>query len=168
MGNVPSKLFEQLLNPNMHFINEAEIYQQIIKSGYNQTELGKQIKRTQPAIGNKLRLLKLSQACRSVIIANKLKERHARALLSVRDESKRISILTYVIKHSLSVKEMEEYIASNYGSQEKAKNECNVNISEFIMSVNYGVKKLRKDIKILTKKFKKEGYTDFLIRIYKP
>jgi len=170
MSDAINGLFKQLKNPDIHFITEAEIYQQILNSGYTQEKLGIEIKKSQSSIANKVRLLNLSQACRNIIIAKDLKERHARALLKVLEE-KRMYVLMYVVKHNLSVKKMEDYINSNYELYEKPvenKQEINNKTKSFIVCINKQIKRsVENGMNIMAKKWDKIAWTDILIRIYK-
>lgn len=65
---------------------------------------------TQAAVANKLRLLKLNETERSLILAHNLTERHARALLRIKDEKERAKILQKIIEKSLNVKQTEDFI----------------------------------------------------------
>jgi ParB family chromosome partitioning protein len=161
-------LINRLKSEEIHFINEAEIYQEIIKLGYSQTELGMQLNKTQPTIGNKLRLLNLSQACRNMVIANNLTERHARTLLKIQSEEERFKVLTHVINNGLTVKKMECFVSNNYRYQLEAKNEIKEDLNLLFSSVRNEIKMMiRKGIKVKAKKYPKKEYTDILIRVYK-
>ena len=61
-------------------------------------------------MANKLRLLRLSPACREAITAARLTERHARCLLRLEDESARLEAVRYITDHQLNVAQTEQYV----------------------------------------------------------
>ena len=75
-----------------------------------QEEAARKVGKTQSAVANKLRLLRLSQQNMELIRCNNLTERHARALLRLNDEADRINVTNYIIEHELNVSRTEEYI----------------------------------------------------------
>lgn len=104
-------LIENLQRVDLTFLEEAESYKKLIDlHGLKQSELSIKIGKSQSAISNKLRLLKLSNPVLDIIGANQLSERHARALLGLGDEKLQIKAIKYIVKHGLNVKKSEEYI----------------------------------------------------------
>jgi ParB family chromosome partitioning protein len=65
---------------------------------------------TQAGVANKLRLLRLTDEEKRLIIANNLTERHARALLRLKLPSERLAILHKIINGNMNVKQTETYI----------------------------------------------------------
>ncbi|GMQ58599.1 nucleoid occlusion protein [Vallitalea sediminicola] len=104
-------LVENLQRENLNYIEEAEGYYNLI-SDYDltQDEVAKQVGKSQSTIANKLRLLKLSNNVKKVLLDNSLSERHARALLKLPSEELQINILNKVVEQSLNVKKTEELI----------------------------------------------------------
>ena len=77
-------LVENLQRSDLGIFEEAEGYRQLMQEfGLSQTELGKRIGRSQAAVANKLRLLRLGDEIRELAAAGSLSERHLRALLQV-------------------------------------------------------------------------------------
>ncbi|WP_070110754.1 nucleoid occlusion protein [Clostridium acetireducens] len=104
-------LLENLQRVDLNFFEEAEAYYNLInKHSYTQEQLSKIIGKKQSTIANKIRLLKLDDELRKVILVNKLTERHSRALLKLPDKSTQKKVLKEVIKKSLNVKKTEELI----------------------------------------------------------
>lgn len=55
-------------------------------------------------------MLRLSPAVRKVLVDAGLSERHARALLKLEDDAKRLEVLEVVVAKNYSVRQTEEYI----------------------------------------------------------
>lgn len=104
-------LLENLQREDLNYLEEAEAYYNLIKDhSYTQEKLAEIIGKKQSTIANKLRLLKLDQDVRKLLLENKLTERHARALLKIDDSSLQKKVLQVVIKRSLNVKATEDLI----------------------------------------------------------
>lgn len=104
-------LIENLQRENLNYIEEAEGYYNLINDyDLTQDEVAKQVGKSQSTIANKLRLLRLSNNVKKVLLDNSLSERHARALLKLPDEELQLSILNKVVEQSLNVKKTEELI----------------------------------------------------------
>ncbi|MBQ4347810.1 MAG: ParB/RepB/Spo0J family partition protein [Firmicutes bacterium] len=114
IGSVESSLIalvENLQRRDLDFIEEAEGISRLIDLyGLNQEEAARRIGKSQSAIANKLRLLKLSPEILSIIRDANLTERHARALLKLDTEEDRVAVLGSIIKRGLNVSRTEEYI----------------------------------------------------------
>ncbi|MGL4772130.1 MAG: nucleoid occlusion protein [Clostridium sp.] len=105
-------LLENLQREDLNFIEEAEAYNNLILDhNFTQEELANRMGKKQSTIANKLRLLKLSMEVRTLCLENNLTERHARALLTIKDnEELQLKVVKKVIKDSLNVKKTEELI----------------------------------------------------------
>lgn len=66
--------------------------------------------KTQSAVANKLRLLRLSPQNMELIRSANLTERHARCLLRLHDDEERMNATHYIIENELNVSRSEEYI----------------------------------------------------------
>ena len=67
---------------------------------------------SQSAVANKLRLLRLTEAERTILLNNGMGERHARALLKLTDPGQRLSLLREAERRSLNVAQLEALIDS--------------------------------------------------------
>ncbi|MFP4378590.1 MAG: ParB/RepB/Spo0J family partition protein, partial [Spirochaetales bacterium] len=76
-----------------------------------QDELAKRLGKSRPALANSLRLLKLNDDELDALAAGRLTPGHARALLHIRDENKRRSLLEQIVADKLSVR-AAEYVAA--------------------------------------------------------
>ena len=103
-------LVENLQRRDLDFFEEANGFKRLIELFGLTQEAARKVGKTQSAVANKLRLLRLSQQNMELIRCNNLTERHARALLRLNDEADRINVTNYIIEHELNVSRTEEYI----------------------------------------------------------
>ena len=75
-----------------------------------QEEAAARLGRSPSALANKLRLLRLSPACRRLLEESGLTERHARCLLRLEDEEERLSALRHIAGCHLTVAQAERYV----------------------------------------------------------
>lgn len=104
-------LIENLQREDLHFLEESEGYEQLMEQFHlTQEAMAARVGKKQSTIANKLRLLRLSPAVRKVLVDAGLSERHARALLKLDDDAKRLEVLEVVVAKNYSVRQTEEYI----------------------------------------------------------
>jgi len=104
-------LIENLQRENLHYLEEAECYAQLIATyGLTQEELAVRLGKSQSAVANKLRILKLSPKVKEAMVEARMTERHARALLRLRDDDTQLSVIEKVRGRSLSVKDTEKLV----------------------------------------------------------
>ena len=104
-------MIENLQREDLHFLEEAEGFQQLIQNfSFTQEELARRMGKNQSTIANKLRLLKLGPEVRQVIIEQNLTERHARSLLKLEDNRLQLEVLEIIKEKGLNVRETEELI----------------------------------------------------------
>lgn len=104
-------LIENLQREDLHFLEEAEGYEQLMKRfKLTQEAMAARVGKKQSTIANKLRLLRLSDRVRKILVEGDLSERHARALLKLDDEEKQVQVLTAVIDNGYSVRQTENYV----------------------------------------------------------
>ena len=104
-------LIENLQREDLHFLEEAEGYEQLMEQFHlTQEAMAARVGKKQSTIANKLRLLKLSANIRTELRAAGLTERHARALLKVKDEAQQLEVLAVVVKNGYNVRQTEQYI----------------------------------------------------------
>ena len=104
-------LIENLQRQDLHYMEEAQCYYALLNN-YNltQEELAKRLGRSQSSIANKLRLLRLSPDVVSAIRENGLSERHARAVLKLKDEEVQLAVIKRTAEKNLSVKDTERLV----------------------------------------------------------
>ena len=96
---------------NVSAIEEARTMDRILKNNnMTQEELAKEIGVTQSTIANKLRLLNLPMEIQESLMRNEISERHARSLLSVKDELKQKELLEKIKERKMTVRELDSEI----------------------------------------------------------
>ena len=83
----------------------------------SQSEIAKRLGVSQSYVANKLRLLKLDKDEREAVLAGGLTERHARALLRLRDRTARREALEKIISRGLTVHESEALVDYLYTAE---------------------------------------------------
>ena len=146
-------LVENLQRRDLDFIEEARGLSRLVNIfGYNQEETARLIGRSQPAVANKLRLLKLPPDILYLIKEAGLSERHARALLRLETEEDMVKILEQIVKNDLTVLKTDELIdAFLTGTPAKPEPEPDANplfvikdIRLFLNTVDRGVSMMQK------------------------
>ena len=104
-------LVENLQRKDLDFVEEAlGIRQLIMTFGMSQEEAARRLGRSQSAVANKLRLLRLPQDVLEALLANGLTERHGRALLRLPGSELQRQALAYVLEHDLTVAATDAYV----------------------------------------------------------
>lgn len=104
-------LIENLQRKDLDFIEEAEGLKQLIEScGMSQEEAARCVSRSQSAVANKLRILKLPPGLLSDLRRAGLTERHARALLRLPGMEAQYRALEHILRQELNVAQTEAYI----------------------------------------------------------
>ena len=104
------------LNP----VELAVAYKKLMdEHNYKHEDLGVIVGKSRSAVTNRLRLLNLPKTVLTLIENKDISEGHARALLSLDDESKIISIAYAVKEKNLSVRDVENMIKSLTGKKVK-------------------------------------------------
>lgn len=104
-------LIENLQRRDLDFIEEAQSLSRLIRMfGLSQEEAARRIGKSQSAVANKLRLLKLPEDVLEKLRLYELSERHGRALLRLPDEDSQRMALEHIHANRLTVAATEEYI----------------------------------------------------------
>lgn len=116
-------LIENLQRSDLNAIEEARGYKDLMAKGsLTQAELATAVSKSRSAVANSLRLLDLPEQVQEYVYDGVLTAGHARAILSVSDDEKRINLANKIVAEHLSVREAEKLarlIAS--GNEERAK-----------------------------------------------
>ena len=84
-----------------------------------QDEVAERVSKSRVAITNSLRLLKLDPRVREMIIEDKIKSGHARALLSVTDQEEQYRLAVMIFDNSMSVRETEKMVKKYLADKDK-------------------------------------------------
>ncbi|GAA0467743.1 nucleoid occlusion protein [Alkalibacillus silvisoli] len=104
-------LIENLQREELTVVEEAIAYDQLLHThGLTQEALAQRLGKSQSTIANKLRLLKLPSVVQQALLNKQITERHARALISLKDEELQEKVLTFIIEEQLNVKQTEERV----------------------------------------------------------
>ncbi len=168
-------LIENLQREDLSFFEEALAYEKLIQNfSFTQDALAFKLGKSQSAIANKLRLLKLSDEIKAKVVEFKLTERHCRALLKLNDENARLKVLTVIIQKGLNVTEtekfVEEFMSKSRAARSKEKRIIPLfkDIRIFSNTVKQAVDMMKKaGVNAETKKNETDNYIEYFIRIDK-
>ncbi|WP_341962926.1 nucleoid occlusion protein [Planococcus maritimus] len=104
-------LIENLQREELTAIEEAHAYSNLLQiQEITQEALAQRLGKSQSAVANKLRLLKLPEIVQQALLSRSITERHARALLPVKDPELQQQLLEQLLEEGLNVKELEQRI----------------------------------------------------------
>ena len=116
-------LIENIQREDLNPIEEAEAYQRLIEEYHlKQDEIAEKVSKSRVAITNALRLLKLDRRVRTMLIEDKIKSGHARALLSIEDGELQYDTAIKIFDEKLSVRETEKLVKKILHGKEEKKN----------------------------------------------
>ena len=143
-------LIENLQRCDLHYLEEAAAIARLISSfDMSQEEAARRLGRSQSAVANKLRLLRLDPQSVDLLRQYGLTERHARALLRLEDPQVRLAALRHIGEKRLNVAAAEEYIdqlLKNRQQEPPARRPVYVikDVRLFLNSVNRGMETIRR------------------------
>ncbi|MEK3888880.1 nucleoid occlusion protein [Bacillus sp. FSL K6-3431] len=104
-------LIENLQREELTPIEEAMAYGKLLEiHDLTQEALAQRLGKGQSTVANKLRLLKLPEEVQTELLKKRITERHARALIPLKDPTKQIQVMELIIEKSLNVKQTEEQV----------------------------------------------------------
>lgn len=104
-------LIENIQRKDLNFIEEAEGIQQLIRLfGLSQEQAARRLGKSQSAVANKLRILRLPPDVLERLRDSGFTERHARALLRLEDPERQRQALDFIIDQRMNVAAAEEYV----------------------------------------------------------
>ena len=168
-------LIENLQREDLSFFEEALAYEKLIRNyAFTQDALAFKLGKSQSAIANKMRLLKLSDDIKAKVVEYKLTERHCRALLKIDNENMRVKVLNTIIAKNMNVTETENYVEElkrkNTAIEKKEKRVIPLfkDIRIFSNTVKQAVDMMKKaGVNADSKKKETDDYIEYLIRIEK-
>jgi ParB family chromosome partitioning protein len=126
-------LIENLQREDLNPIEEALAYESLINEySLKQEDVAERVSKSRSTITNSLRLLKLCDNVRQMIIDDKLTTGHARALIPIEDADLQFEAANTVFDNKLSVRETEIYVKKLLSpermKQEKEKEEKDLSV----------------------------------------
>jgi ParB family chromosome partitioning protein len=105
------QLLENIQREDLNPIEIAEGYKELIENYHmTQDELADRVSKSRTAITNSLRLLKLDERVRKMVVEEMITTGHARALLSISDPDKQYEFAQKVFDEKMSVREVEKAV----------------------------------------------------------
>lgn len=104
-------LIENLQREELSPIEEAIAYGKLLElHNLTQEALAQRLGKGQSTVANKLRLLKLPQPVQEALLNKVITERHARALIPLKNPEKQVELLAEVIEKNFNVKQTEDRV----------------------------------------------------------
>lgn len=165
-------IVENIQRKELNYFEEA-IAIKALKELYDMTQeqIAQSLSVSQSYVGNKLRLLKLSEEEREEVEEAELTERHCRALIRINDIKMRHEVLKHITRYSLNVASTEEYVEKlleNKTDIRRTKPKELKDIRIFYNSIDKAVEAVRRfGIDVESKREEKDNYTEILLKIPK-
>ena len=104
-------IVENIQREDLNEIEKAEAYQKLLQEyEYTHDQLARQVGKSRTAVTNTLRLLGLPQEILQMVRRNIVTMGHARALLSLDDDTKRLALAKKIQDEGLSVRDVEKAV----------------------------------------------------------
>lgn len=112
-------IIENVQRADLNPVEEAQGYQQLIEEhGYSQADLGQVIGKSRSHVANTLRLLKLPDVIRGMLVDGALSAGHARTLVTAEDPA---GLAKRIVEEGLSVRQAEALAQMPAAAQREAK-----------------------------------------------
>jgi len=145
-------LIENLQREELTPIEEAYAYEQLIElHSLTQEALAQRLGKGQSTIANKLRLLKLPDEIKNAVMEKQLSERHARALISLKDSELQISLFEEVLEKHLNVKQLEKRIQEVLNPEEKKETKQKLRKKSVSRDVRIAVNTIKQSLSLVAK-----------------
>lgn len=106
-------LVENLQREELTLLDEVRGLHRLVQQfSLSQTDVANVLGLSQSAVANKMRLNNLSEDVWRIISREMLSERHARALLKIKDSVKQKQAAQHIADHDMTVRQAEEWIAN--------------------------------------------------------
>jgi len=165
-------LIENLQREELTPIEEAMAYGKLLEiHNLTQEALAQRLGKGQSTVANKLRLLKLPEEVQESLLQKKITERHARALIPLKEPEKQIQVMNLIIEKGLNVKQAEEHVVKLLTVVEKPKSKRRAISKDMRIAVNTIRQSLSmvtdSGIKLDSEEEEFEEYYQFTIKIPK-
>ncbi|WP_019720258.1 nucleoid occlusion protein [Heyndrickxia coagulans] len=113
-------LIENLQREELTPIEEAMAYGKLLELHHlTQEALAQRLGKGQSTVANKLRLLKLPPEVQEALLKKQITERHARALIPLKEAENQVRVLNEILAKNLNVKQTEDYVTRMMNKPEK-------------------------------------------------
>lgn len=145
-------LIENLQREELTAIEEAYAYEKLLElHSLTQEALAQRLGKGQSTIANKLRLLKLPEEIKQAIMFKELSERHARALISLKDPELQLRVFKETIDEQLNVKQLEKRIQEILSPEEKVEKKQAPKRKSVSRDVRIAVNTIRQSLALVSK-----------------
>ncbi len=165
-------LVENIQRQDLSFFDEASAIEKLITYyGMTQEDAAIKLGKAQSTIANKLRILKLSDEEKELIVKFNLTERHARSLLRLGSKEERLEIIAKIIKFNLNVERTEQAIDEYLGKAKeklsyKKRSKVFQNVKIFVNTINKAVETMKAaGIPADSKKIQNNDYIEYIVKI---
>lgn len=135
-------MIENLQRQDLDFIEEAQGIANLMSLfGMSQEQTARMLGKSQSAVANKLRILRHSETVLSALREAGLTERHARALLRLPGEDRRLEAIGEIARQTMSVARAEKYIESLLSQPEEKPQKANVSV--FLNNLTQSLQKIQ-------------------------
>ena len=111
-------LVENVQRADLNALEEAQAYRQLMDEfDMTQVQVAKRVGKSREAVANTLRLLNASRAVQEALLANRISEGHARALLGLEKAAAQEDALNVVRSKGLNVRQTEELVRRRLGEK---------------------------------------------------
>lgn len=146
-------LIENLQREELTPIEEAYAYEKLLElHALTQEALAQRIGKGQSTVANKLRLLKLPDEIKEALMEKEISERHARALIPLKDKDLQITLYEEVIAHQLNVKQLEKRVNETLNPTEKKGSKATITKRKSVSrDVRIALNTIKQSLNLVTK-----------------
>lgn len=126
-------IIENIQREDLNPIEEALAYQRLIKEfDLKQDEVAERVSKSRVAVTNSMRLLKLSDKVKQLLVDDIISGGHGRALLAIENEELQYTVALKILDEKLSVRETEKLVKKLLTEEKPAKKETEKDTNEFL------------------------------------
>ena len=130
-------LIENVQREDLNPIEIATTYRKLmVECNLSQEEIATKVGKERSTVTNSMRLLKLPNKIQQALIDATISAGHARAILSVVNESDQLEIFDKIIKEKLSVRNVEKLVKEGSPKSQKKKEKRDVNSLDYISNAS--------------------------------
>ncbi|MBI5071709.1 ParB/RepB/Spo0J family partition protein [Candidatus Falkowbacteria bacterium] len=112
-------LIENIQRKNLNPIEEARAFSRLMQEfNLTQEKVAERIGKSRPTVANTLRLLSLPNEIQQALRSGKIKESHARTLVSLPDERAQLKYFSKILKNEMTVRDAEIVVRRAKGSRQ--------------------------------------------------